>query len=324
MQQQQRQQTGGRGKATGFLVVALAVAGLLTFVVWKTFTGLQQQVAKAKEGPERVRVLVASRDIYMGEAITEGDVEVMAHLPELIYSERVFAEDQLGQLLNRTAKERILQGEVLREERLANADQGEGLNALIPRGLRAMTIDVDPESSLAGLLQPGNRVDVIVTIRPDDRNAGASWVTKTILQDKRVLAIGDRLRPTSAAEKAEEGKKRSRRKRPVVTLEVTPAEAEQLALASSRGDLHLILRSDVDSVQLEQGAVTTANALLDLNPAAPAGRGRSTRSSRRGQADPPPPTSGPRAEVIEGANTTSVQFDEDGNKVETSTQRRRR
>ena len=208
MQQQQRQQTGGRGKATGFLVVALAVAGLLTFVVWKTFTGLQQQVAKAKEGPERVRVLVASRDIYMGEAITEGDVEVMAHLPELIYSERVFAEDQLGQLLNRTAKERILQGEVLREERLANADQGEGLNALIPRGLRAMTIDVDPESSLAGLLQPGNRVDVIVTIRPDDRNIGAKWVTQTILQDKRVLAIGDRLRPTSAAEKAEEGKKR--------------------------------------------------------------------------------------------------------------------
>jgi pilus assembly protein CpaB len=316
-----RQQTGGRSKAFIFLGLALVVAGITAYAVFRVIAEAQEKVAQAQEGPERIRVLVASRDIFMGESISESDVQAVALLPEMVYPEMVYTEDQVQELLNRTARERILQGEILREERLANADAGVGLNALIPRGMRAMTIDVDPQSSLGGLLQPGNRVDVIVTIRPDDRNMTAKWVTNTILQDKRVLAVGDRLKPRSEAEKEAEAKsKRRSRSRPTVTLELTLEESEALALATSRGDLHLILRSDVDNVQLETGAAMTTNEMMDLKPAGI--RTASVRSGRSTPKAPPPDSSVNTAEVIEGSTTTAVQFDKDGNRVEPAGRRR--
>ena len=323
--QQTRQQTGGRAKATLFLVGALLIAGITSYLVWRVVENMRTELAKAKEGPERVRVLVAARDIYMGETISEGDLQTFPMLPDMIYPELVFTEEQMQQLLNRTAKERILAGEVLREERLADANAGVGLNALIPRGMRAMTIDVDPQSSLGGLLQPGNRVDVIVTIRPDDRNAAAKWVTETILQDKRVLAVGARLKPVTAAEKDEEAKKggRSRRERPSVTLELSLEDSEKLALAASRGDMHLVLRSDVDNTQQETEGALTTNEMMGLQAAA-AAQSSGRRSSGRAPTPAPVDPNRSTAEVIEGSTSTSVQFDANGNKIEPSSAGRRR
>ncbi len=315
-----RQQTGGRSKATLFLVLALVVAAITAFGVWKVVENAQQAVAEAKEGPERVKVLAATREIYMGETIGESDLQSISVLPEMVVQDEVYTEDDLQVLLNRTARERILAGEILRSSRLADADAGVGLNALIPRGMRAMTIDVDPQSSLGGLLQPGNRVDVIVTIRPDDRNINAKWVTKTILQDKRVLAVGDRLKPRTAAEKEAEAKKKRGRSRPTATLELTLEESEALALARSRGDLHLVLRSDVDNVQLETGDAVTTTSMIGLTPTAPVAK--SSRSGKRAAPAPDPNLN--TAEVIEGSNTKSVKFDADGNKVEDSNNGRRR
>ena len=63
-----------------------------------------------------------------------------------------------------------------------------------------MTVETDTASGLAGMLQPGNYVDVIVTIRPDDANLEAKWVTETILQGIRVLAVGDSLTGRSEEE----------------------------------------------------------------------------------------------------------------------------
>lgn len=311
MQQPSRQQTGGRTKATLFLVLALVVAALTAYVAWTFVAKVQKQAARASQGPERVQVLVAARTIYMGETLTEADVQPVGLMPDLIYPEMVFTEDELESLLNRVARDRILQGEIVREERLADVEDGEGLNALIPPGYRAMTIDVDPESSLAGLLQPGNWVDVIVTIRPDDRNIEAKWVTKTILQKKRVLAIGDRLKPRSAEEKAQETKRSSRRKRPTVTLELTLEEAEELALASSRGDLHLILRSDRDNLQTADSEAVTTSSIIGMQPV-----GFRTPASPRPSPVPAAPSPTTNAEVIQGGETTSVQFDANGNRID--------
>ena len=319
MQQPSRQQTGGRTKATLFLVLALAAASMTAYVAWSFVARVQKQAARASEGPDTVQVLVAARTLYMGETLTEADVQPVGLRPDLIYPEMVFTEDELESLLNRVAKDRILQGEIIREERLADVEAGAGLNALIPPGYRAMTIDVDPESSLAGLLQPGNWVDVIVTIRPDDRNIEAKWVTKTILQKKRVLAIGDRLKPRSAEEKAQEGKRSARRKRPTVTLELTLEEAEELALASSRGDLHLILRSDRDNLQTADNEAVTTNSIIGLQPAG--FRTPASAPTRRSTA--PAPAASTNAEVIQGGETTSVQFDADGNRIDSTPSGRR-
>lgn len=176
-------------------------------------------------------------------------------------------------------------------ERLARADEGEGLNAIIERGKRAMTIETDAQSSLGGFLAPGNQVDVIVTIRPDDKNIGAKWLTDTILQDVKVLAVGDslRARPTGDDGSKKKGKKRGRN-RPSVTLELSPSEAEKLALASSKGDLHLVLRSEVDTyVYDDDGELTNTDQMLGVAKMKPkeAPKRKTTSSSQTLPMNPP-------------------------------------
>jgi pilus assembly protein CpaB len=322
----QRQQTGGRLKATMFLGAALIVAGMVSYLVWRALKNAEAQLKKAEAGPAKVEVIVATRDLYMGIPIEAEDLKVVEVLPASIDPEKVFMGDTLDLVVQKglTPRERILSGEVLRVERMARREAGIGLNAIVPPGKRAMTIETDAQSSLSGLLQPGNYVDAIVTIRPDDRNIGAKWVTETILQGVKVLAIGDSLSPTGKAEKeAKESKKRSsrRRGRPTVTLELTLEESEKLALAASRGDIHLVLRSDIDITQEETSGPLSTNELMGLTAATPkpkAGRGG------RGRGSAPPPANLKTAEVIEGADTTSVKFSEDGTKVDESQNRRRR
>lgn len=321
----QRQQTGGRLKATMFLGAALIVAGMVSYLVWRALKNAETQLRAAEKGPEKIEVLVATRDLYMGIPIDAEDLSVVEVLPGSVDPEKIFMGDTLDLVVSKglTPRERILEGEVLRVERMARREAGIGLNAIVPPGKRAMTIETDAQSSLSGLLQPGNYVDAIVTIRPDDRNIGAKWVTETILQGVKVLAIGDSLSPVNKADQeAAESKKRSsrRRGRPTVTLELTLEESEKLALATSRGDIHLVLRSDIDITQEETSGPLSTNELMGLQVAttAPkAGRGGRGRN-------PAPPPNTVTAEVIEGADTTSVKFDQSGAKVDESQNRRRR
>ena len=323
----QRQQTGGRAKATVFLVAALAVAGTVSYLVLRALKTAEAKIQQAEAGPEKVQVLVATRDLYMGIPIEAADIEVVDVLPRSVDPEKVFMGDTLDLVVEErlTPRERILAGEVLRAERMALREAGIGLNAIVPPGKRAMTIETDAQSSLSGLLQPGNFVDAIVTIRPDDRNIEAKWVTETILQGVKVLAVGDSLSPRPKAEKeAEETRKsRSRRRgRPTVTLELTLEEAEKVALAVSRGDIHLVLRSDIDITQEDTTGPLSTNGLLGLKD----GTLTTTPRRRSGsvRATPPPAARTVTAEVIEGADTTSVQFDESGAKVDESQNSRRR
>jgi len=318
----QRQQTGGRAKAALFLVGALLVAGLTSYVVWHLLQRANIQLEIARKGPQKVPVVIAAHDLYVGVALEPDDLEVVDVVPKLVQDNLVFDSiDDLAGDKPRTPREKILAGEFVRDERLANAEAGIGLNAIISRGKRAMTIETNSESSLAGLLQPGNSVDVIVTIRPDNQSNG-KWLTETILHNIKVLAIGDAMNPTAADEETTRKKKssqRGRRKTPV-TLEVTPAESQKLALARSRGDLHLVLRSDIDNDATESNGPINTNELIGMTddavivpPPKHTGR-RSGRSSPRNSTPEPPPDL-QRAEVVQGSSTTIELFTESGEKV---------
>jgi pilus assembly protein CpaB len=302
-----RQQTGGRFKATLFLGGAFVVAGLTAYLMYEVIDRANRAAEKAAH-IEKQQVVVATRDLYMGIPISEDDIEVRDVLPDTVPSDMGYSE--LDHVVRKTPRERIYQGEIIRYERLADESEGKGLNAIIQRGKRAMTITTDAQSSLSGMLAPLNHVDVIVTIRPDDRAIQAKWVTETILEDVKVLAVGDSLLRATAGD----DKKKKKKKKPSVTLEVTPQEAEKLALASSRGELHLVLRSEIDDYVVDdQGSVLDTNALLGVQKTAPR-----VRSSR-------PKTPKTRtAEVIQGTDTTTVGFDSSGQKVETSGPQRRR
>lgn len=309
-----RQQTGGRFKATLFMGGAVLVAALTAGLMYEVINRYEMAAERAGK-IEKQTVVVATRDLYMGIPINDEDVEIKEILPDPVMAE--FGYETVEEVVRKTPRERIYKGDVIRYERLADEADGKGLNAIIERGKRAMTIQTDAQSSLSGMLAPGNHVDVIVTIRPDDRSMGASWVTDTILEDVKVLAVGDSLIVRAEAET--DKKKKRRREKPSVTLQVTPSEAEKLALASSKGDLHLVLRSDVDDYVVDDaGSVLDTNAMLGVKKAPP-----KTTSSGRRSSKPKTQT----AEVIQGTDTTTVGFDSSGKKVdgvESSGSRRRR
>ena len=278
---QQRQQTGGRGKAYLFLGVSLIAAVLAAVMVVQLLKNMQKKVETASAPSETVDVVVASRNLYMGLPIQDGDVAVRRLAPEMVPAEVVFTA--VDQVVGRTPKERILASEIVRSERLARREAGIGLNAIITPGKRAVSIGVKAEEAVAGFIQPLNYVDVIVVIRPDSaKDINARAVSKTLMQGIKVLAVGDSLTglqgdetETATAAKGKDGKQKAKKSssknkgyvkgKRTVTLEVTLEEAEELALATEKGDLTLALRADIDITQFETHGAT-ADTLIGLEP----------------------------------------------------------
>jgi pilus assembly protein CpaB len=308
-----RQQSSPRSRTALYLAAALVAAAITAAVVAQVVKAYQQQLESQAARPQTVDTVVAVRDLYMGIPITQEDVALRQLAPEMVPAESAF--QSVDEVVGRTPRERILANELLRTERLARRDAGIGLNAIVTPGKRAMAIEVNTESGVAGFLQPNNFVDVIVTIKPDDDAVDVKWVTETILQGIKVLAVDSNLGNNEEQEK----KNRTQRMRPSVTLEVTLEEAEKLALASSKGELHLVLRSDVDITQVEDHGPMVINNIIGLDPQEPTKPTTATRLRNTKPADVGPTDT---VEVIQGADRKTEKFDEQGNKIEDKNKRR--
>jgi Flp pilus assembly protein CpaB len=147
---QHRQQTGGRGKAYLFLGVSLVAAVLAAVLVVQLLKRAQKQVEQAKRPDETVDIVVATRKLYMGVPIQDGDVAVRKMDPQMVPADVVFTA--ADQVVGRTPKERILASEIVRSERLARREAGIGLNAIITPGKRAISIAVKAEEAVAGFI----------------------------------------------------------------------------------------------------------------------------------------------------------------------------
>jgi pilus assembly protein CpaB len=303
-----RTQIGKRSRGLIFVLGSIIAASATAWLVVYLLQNYQSQLAEANKPPELVSVVVAKRDLWVGLPITEEDIAVVRMVPEMVPGDLVF--DDYHTVLRRVPRERILAHEPLRAERLAQQEAGIGLNAIIATGKRAMTVETDTESGLAGMLQPGNYIDVIVTIRPDDANVSAKWVTETILQGIRVLAVGSSLAGASSETESSSSRRRSR---PSVTLELTLEESESLALASSKGDIHLVLRNDVDITQVTNNPPVTTATLVGFPseaapPPSPTATGRPAR------------TASPETQTVEiiGDRRVTHEYPEDGGRVSPS------
>lgn len=303
-----RQQSSSRNRTILYLGAALLAAAITAAVVGLVVQAYQKQVAAANARPETVRSVVAVRDLYMGLPITQEDVAIQEIPPTLVPTDMAF--QSVDEVVGRTPRERILANEVVRSERLARRDAGIGLNAIVTPGKRAMTVEVDTESGVAGFLQPNNFVDVIVTIKPDDDEIEVDWLTETILQGVKVLAVDTSLTSNAEAEEAKKQNRNQRKQRPSVTLEVTLEEAEKLALASSKGDLHLVLRSDVDILPVENNGVVMISDVIGLD------KPEAKQTVRRVIRQPTQPAPTDVVEVIQGADRTQEEFDAEGNKID--------
>jgi pilus assembly protein CpaB len=233
-------------KVGRIVVLAVAVvAGLLAALLALNMTRQPARVvvnAPAPAAPppfQTADVLVAAQDIEIGKTIEEPMVK-WEQWPAAGISEKLITQQKdpegLKKAVGAIARSPILAGEPISDTKLIRADSGI-VSAMLPQGMRAVAIRISADTSAGGLIQPNDRVDVIMS-RPDPNSAAggpAGFVTETILSNVRVLAIDQTL-----DNKAVVGQ--------TATLELTPKQAEILTVGQQISDrLALSLRSFADS-----------------------------------------------------------------------------
>jgi len=196
-------------------------------------------------------IAVASVDVPWGTPLTREMIRLVpypkAHLPEGKF-------ENLDSLKDRVVLTHLKRNEPILESKLAPLDiKNGGVVGVLHPGMRAMAVRVNEVVGLPGFIKPGDRVDVMVTLKK-----GRKKITKTVLENTLVLATGRQMQRKGPGEKPKPVK--------VITFEVSLKEAEKLALASHEGKLRLALRSPINTEpELTKGA-TKKELLASYRP----------------------------------------------------------
>jgi pilus assembly protein CpaB len=225
--------------------IALAMGAFVSSIVYRNL----QAGRNSNMGPGE-DILVAADDLQVGTKIEDKDIKFV-HFPSASLPAGVF--HRKDKVLGRGVVVPIARGEFILTSKLAGENAGFGLPALIPPGMRAVSVRVNDTTSVAGFVQPGTRVDVLLTGNPEGAN---EQQTTTILENVAVVATGQKMERNAAGEP---------RTTPVVTLLVSPDDAQKLTLASNQGHIQLALRNPLDTKE-EDLAATRSGALYKNLP----------------------------------------------------------
>ena len=177
--------------------VPLIIAVILGLIAAKVGRDMLVNRKETSGEGQLVRIVVAKRDIAPGHTLEPADLTTAAFPPDSIPRGSFRQESDLA---SRVAALQIIQGQPLLDSFLAMVGAGAGAQAIVPPGMRAVTVEVNETSGVAGLLVPGCRVDVVSTL-PDQQTKVA--IARTIVQNVKVLAVGQRLTVNNAGAKNE-------------------------------------------------------------------------------------------------------------------------
>jgi|SRR5215813_3226049 len=271
-------------------VLALALGGLLSSIVYKTL--------QAKTGHPQapgIEVVVAANDLQVGSKIEDRDLKLV-RLPAESLPEGVFRSKT--RVVGRGVVLPISRGEFILPNKVAGENAGSGMPALIPPGMRAVSVRVNEVVAVAGFVVPGTRVDVLLTGNPGGNSENQ---TTTVLENIAVLAAGQKLERNAAGEPQSV---------PVITLLVSPEDAQKLTLASQEGRIQLALRNPLDTTQ--QKLPSVRNAVL-YGAAAPTPTQTATKPKVKRAAPKPVTPTAPSAytiEVIRGQEKKEITFEQ--------------
>ncbi len=231
---------------TAFVVLLAIVCGVSA--AWGMRQLSRNKTIRLKT--ETVPIVVTTGKIPRGGMVTDADIKV-CQWPKGLLPEG--AVTRVEDALERAAIVPLMPGEPILDVKLASKDAGRGLAALIPKGMRAYTIRASRvASNVAGFILPGNRVDVLLTLkgRYNDDTGGGS--TTTLLQAVEILAVDQQL-DAPAENRIDPKGLRS------VTLLVTPEQAGLLDLGQNMGQLTLSLRNPDDRSEAQTRPATLAD-----------------------------------------------------------------
>ncbi len=265
-------------------IVALALGAFVSFTVYRNL-----QSRTGSDTAPGVDVVIAAGDIQVGAKIEDKDVKVVrfpsGDLPPSCFHLK-------SSVVGRGVVLPIAKGEFVLPLKLAGENAGYGLPSLIPPGMRAISVRVNEVVSVAGFVLPGTRVDVLLTGNP----SGASeQQTTTVLENVAVIATGQRLERNAAGDP---------QSTPVITLLVSPDDAQKLTLASTQGRIQLALRNPLDTKQQDLASMRTNSLYKNVSAPMPVVRERHKRKT----VELPPAPDLYTVQVIRGNKTDLQKF----------------
>ena len=230
------------------LVAAIAAAGLTAILVSSLVSAPEVATDETARIPV-TQVLVAARKIEIGTKLTEADLR-WQDFPETSVASTYFTRgrnpDAVKEHVGGIARSEIFADSPITPGKIVNAGDGGFMSAILEGGMRAMSVQVSPETGAGGFILPGDRVDVIqsreVKVENETGNSEEEIVSETVLENVRTLAIDQTVNDPAVASGA--AVKTSSVIGKTATLELTPAQAQTLSKAvAGRGSLVLVLRS---------------------------------------------------------------------------------
>ena len=262
-----------RNRTTLVLLVAVGLAALATYGVSRTIKNIP---VREVEVATRY-VVVAAENMPLGTRIAKEQVKVVGW-PAATPVEGSF--DAVDAVVGRGLIAPMAVNEPLTERKLAPKEAGAGLSPSIPPGMRALSVKVNEVIGVAGFTVPGARVDVVVVLKNRENS-----MARVVVSNLQVLTAGTKY----DIEQAKDGQPMPSN---VVTLLVSPDDAERIALAQTEGSITLVLRNPLDVTPTETRGVRMAG--LMGAPAAPEPVVQAVQRPRKAAAvapvaEPPPP-----------------------------------
>jgi pilus assembly protein CpaB len=226
------------------LGVSLVFALVVSSIFYQMSSGASTGEKKVEQ--EVTDVVVAAAPLQVGVSVKPDDLKVVK-IPTVAFPKGAFSK--VEEVIDRPVVSNILQDEPVLEGRLAARGAGSGLAPVIPVGMRAVSVRVNEVVGVAGFVLPGMHVDVLIT--GEAPGSDDVRMTTTVLQDITVLSAGQTIQPDARGQAINA---------PVVTLLVTPEQAETLTLAGNETKIQLVLRNTADKMI----AATTGRRLVEL------------------------------------------------------------
>jgi len=237
---------GGRRTYVVAAVLA-ALAGLLAY------SSITQRRAEVERGWEPTPVLVAARDIPGGTVLDQDMLRVEA-IPSRLVTPSIVRSDLLASVQDAKLLLPMKQGDLLNFNMLQGTQMSEALSQDLAKGVRALSLRVNVESSVNRMVRPNDHVDVLLTYRdPTTRTV----TTQTLLENIVVLATGEIYGGTALGFVDDEA-----RKYVTVTVELTPQEVELAVQAQSMGAIYMSLRHPDDPEVMEDRARTNVQTIM--------------------------------------------------------------
>ena len=243
------------------LAVALGAGGIAAYLASGSREAPPPAPAPAVQ-IDTVEILVAKGDINMGQVVAAGDIQWQvwpASAASSYFLRRKDRPNAIEQLTGSIARSPFVAGEPIREAKLIKANGSGFMAALLPSGMRAVSTEISPETGAGGFILPNDRVDVLLTRRDREAERATgieSFTSETILTEVRVLAIDQTIEEKNG-QRVVVGR--------TATLELSPHQAETLAVSRQRGVLSLALRSLIDAnAPVARDDEKTANRRLNM------------------------------------------------------------